>query len=197
MRGIKTAQNELVILGQSSDKSSFVTKFTSQGNVIWSKKYEPDYPFVNFVQYPWYSDSRLYGIANSSDSTCFVYGSSSEHGRSINGVEYPANHSVGWLLNLDKFGNTIYAKYFGNWGTDYSVDGLIHLEGGGLLIYLRALTFPYISRIICFNKAGDIIWITPLQTFLPSTPIASKPPVMQQLSNGRIIISNQYRWDIR
>ena len=194
--GIKTAQNELVILGQSSDKSSFVTKFTSQGNVIWSKKYEPDYPFVNFVQYPWYSDSRLYGIANSSDSTCFVYGSSSEHGRSINGVEYPANHSVGWLLNLDKFGNTIYAKYFGNWGTDYSVDGLIHLEGGGLLIYLRALTFPYISRIICFNKAGDIIWITPLQTFLPSTAIASKPPVMQQLSNGRIFISNQYRWDI-
>jgi hypothetical protein len=82
--GIKTAQNELVILGQSSDKSSFVTKFTSQGNVIWSKKYEPDYPFVNSVQYPWYNDSRLYGIANSSDSTCFVYGSSSEHGRSTN-----------------------------------------------------------------------------------------------------------------
>src|SRR5215510_14702494 len=100
--GIKTAQNELVIFGQSSDKSSFVTKFTSQGNVIWSKKYEPDYPFVSWVQYPWYNDSRLYGIANSSDSTCFVYGSSTEHGRSTNGVEYPPTHSVGWLLNLDK-----------------------------------------------------------------------------------------------
>jgi len=194
--GIKTAQNELVILGQSSDKSSFVTKFTSQGNVIWSKKYEPDYPFLSFVQYPWYSESRLYGIANSSDSTAFVYGSSSEHGRSINGVEEPGNHTVGWLLNLDKFGNVIYGKYFGNWGTDYSVDGLIHLQGGGLLIYLRAVSFPYISRIICFNKAGDIVWITPLQTLLPSTPIASKPPVMQQLSNGRIIVSNQYRWNI-
>jgi len=194
--GIKTAQNELVILGQSSDKSSFVTKFTSQGNVIWSKKYEPDYPFVSWVQYPWYSESRLYGIANSSDSTAFVYGSSSEHGKSINGVEEPGNHRVGWLLNLDKFGNVIYGKYFGNWGTDYSVDGLIHLRGGGMLIYLRAVSFPYISRIISFNKAGDIVWITPLQTFLPSTPIASKPPVMQQLSNGRIIISNQYRWDV-
>jgi len=79
--GIKTAQNELVILGQSSDRSSFVTKFTSQGNVIWSKKYEPDYPFVSYVQYPWYNDSRLNGIANSSDSTFFVYGSITEHGR--------------------------------------------------------------------------------------------------------------------
>jgi len=195
--GIKTAQNELVILGQSSDKSSFVTKFTSQGNVIWSKKYEPDYPFVSYVQYPWYNNSRLYGISNSSDSTSFVYGSSSEHGRSINGVEEPGNHSVGWLLNLDKFGNVIYGKYFGNWGTDYSVDGLVHLQQGGLLIYLRALSFPYISRIICFNKAGVILWTTPLQTVSPpSAPIPSKPPVMRQLNNGRIIICDQYRWDI-
>jgi gliding motility-associated-like protein len=194
--GIKTAQNELVILGQSSTKTSFVTKFTSQGNVIWSKEYIPDYPFVSWAQYPWYNDTRLYGIANSSDSTCFVYGSSSEHGKSINGVEDPPNHSIGMLLNLDKFGNTIYAKYFGNWGTSYSVDNLIHLSGGRLLIYLRGLAFPYISRIICFNKAGDIVWSTPLQTFLPSTPIAEKPPVMKQLSNGKIIISNQYHWDI-
>ena len=194
--GIKTTQNELIVLGQSSTKTSFVTKFTSQGNVIWSKEYIPDYPFTNWYQYPWYNNTQLYGIANSSDSTCFVYGTSSEHGKSINNVEDPPTHSVGMLLNLDKFGNVIYGKYFGNWHTDYSVDNLIHLAGGGLLIYLRARSFPYISRIICFNKAGDIVWITPLQTFLPSKEIADKPPVMKQLSNGKIVVSNHYRWQI-
>ena len=194
--GIKTAQNELVVLGQSSTKTSFVTKFTSQGNVIWSKEYIPDYPFVNWYQYPWYNETRLYGIANSSDSTCFVFGATAEHGKSINGVEDPPTHSVGMLLNLDKFGNVIYGKYFGNWHTDYSVDNLIHLAGDGLLIYLRAHSFPYISRIICFNKAGDIVWITPLQTFLPSNEIADKAPVMKQLSNGKIVISNYYKWQI-
>src|SRR5438105_7688277 len=66
--GIKTAQNELVVLGQSSDRSSFITKFTAQGNVIWSNEYTPDYPFVSWAQFPWYSNTQLYGIANSSDS---------------------------------------------------------------------------------------------------------------------------------
>src|SRR5260370_40390961 len=60
--GIKTAQNELVVLGQSSTKTSFVTKFTAQGNVIWSKEYVPDYPYVNWSQYPWYNNTQLYGI---------------------------------------------------------------------------------------------------------------------------------------
>jgi len=194
--GIKTAQNELIVLGQSSTKTSFVTKFTSQGNVIWSKEYIPDYPFVNWYQYPWYNDTQLSGIANSSDSTCFVYGATREHGKSINGVEDPPTHSVGMLLNLDKFGNVIYGKYFGNWHTDYSVDNLIHLAGGGLLIFLQSHSFPYISRIICFNKAGDIVWITPLQTFMPPNEIADKPSVMRQLSNGKIVLSNYYRWQI-
>ena len=36
----------------------------------------------------------------------------------------------------------------------------------------------------------------PVKTLIPSTPIAEKPPVMKQLSNGRIIVSNQYHWDI-
>jgi len=194
--GIITPQNELVALGQSSTKTSFVTKFTSQGNVIWSREYNPDYPFVSPVQYPWYNNTQWDGIINSTDSTYFVYGSSTEHGRAIDNTEEPPSHSVGLLLNLDKFGKTIYCKYFGNWFTDYSVDNLIHLASGGLAIFLRAHSFPFISKIVCFNKAGEITWITPLQTFIPSYEIPVHPPLLKQLTNGRIMVMNQYRWDI-
>ena len=175
--GIITPENELVALGQSSTRTSFVTKFTSQGNVIWSKEFNPDYPFVNWAQHPWYSDTQWYGITNSSDSTYYVYGSSMEHGKSVNNSEEPPTHMVGLLMNIDKYGKPIYCKYFGNWHTDYSIDNLIHLSNGGLAIFLRAHFFPYVSKILGFNKAGDIIWMTPLQASLPSVESQASLPL--------------------
>ena len=118
--GIISPQNELVALCQNTSvNSSFVAKFTAQGNVIRSNEFIPDYPYVNWLQFPWYTNTRMTGILPSSDSTYYVYGSSFEHGKTVNNVDDPPTHEVGLLLNIDKFGKMIAARYFVMWRTDY------------------------------------------------------------------------------
>src|SRR4051794_29171837 len=68
------AQNEIIALCQYSVYGSFVTKFTSQGAVIWSTEYNPNYPRQNWQQYPWYNNTQMQGIITASDSTYYIYG---------------------------------------------------------------------------------------------------------------------------
>jgi hypothetical protein len=188
--GIINPQNELVALCQNiSQKSSFVTKFTAQGNVLWCNEYIPDYPYVNWLQFPWYTDTRMSGILSANDSSVYVFGSSAEHGKTVNNVEDPPTHLVGLLLNIDKFGKLIAAKYFGNWRTDYSVNSVAELSDGSLLVYLRSPFSPFRSKVVCLNKAGDIVWGIPLQPSFLYSEVAEMNPIMKQLSNGNIVIS--------
>ncbi|MEP6615947.1 MAG: gliding motility-associated C-terminal domain-containing protein [Ginsengibacter sp.] len=194
--GIITPQNELVALCQNSTlNSSFVTKFTAQGNVIWSNEYIPDYPYVSWLQLPWYTNTHMTGILNSADSGYYVYGSSTEHGRTINNVEDPPTHQVGLLLNIDKFGKAA-CSYFGNWRTDYEVAGVTGLADGGLVVYLRSSVPPYKSKVVCINKSGEIIWGIPLQLTELYSEISTVNPVMKQLRNGNIVIASEIRRSI-
>ncbi len=193
---IKTAtiisENEVVTLSKHSEFSHFVTKFTSQGGAIWSNEYIPDYPYVSYVQYPWYNNTLMEGMAAGKDSTCFIFGSATEHGKSINNVEDPPTHQVGLFLHLDKFGKVITGKYFGQWRTSYSVNALLQLPDGNMVVYLRSLAAPFISKLICVNIAGDILWGLPMQTddrFYRE--INTTTPVLKQRSNGNILVVNQ------
>src|ERR1051325_5745615 len=53
---VVTYQNEMVSLCQFSTKPGFVTKFTSQGNMLWAKEFLPNYEHGNWYEYPWYTD---------------------------------------------------------------------------------------------------------------------------------------------
>jgi gliding motility-associated-like protein len=192
-KSVVTLQNEVIALIQNSAKTGFATKFTSQGNVIWSNEYVPDYPFVNYIQYPWYNDTELHNIFNASDGSAYVVGSSREHGRSINNVEEPPSHLVGFLLHLDKFGGVIYCKYFGNWFTDYVVSSGTELNDGRLLIYLSSHFTPNISKILCINKDGNIDWGLPVQSSTVYEQIDNPAPLIKQLRSGDIAIGMEYR----
>ena len=183
------SQNEVVTLTRHSDFSDFVTKFTSQGQVIWSNEYIPDYPFDYWWQYPWYERTKMEGMVTGKDSTVFVYGSTIEHGTTLNGAG-PPTHQAGLILQLDKFGNLITGKYLGNWLTDYSVNSLIRLTNGNLVVYLRSHFSPYTSKLICLNPTGNLLWGFPLQTNYLYSEVTTVNPVMRELSNGNIIVVN-------
>jgi gliding motility-associated-like protein len=184
------SKNEVVTLTRQAEISDFVTKFTSQGQVIWSNEYIPDYPFVYWWQYPWYERTKMEGMVTGKDSTVFIFGSTIEHGTTLNGAG-PPTHQAGLLLHLDKSGNFITGKYLGNWLTGYSVNSLIQLTNGNLVVYLCSHFFPYTSKLICITPAGDMIWGIPLQTNYLYSEVTTANPMMKELSNGNIIVVNE------
>ncbi|MEP6615948.1 MAG: gliding motility-associated C-terminal domain-containing protein [Ginsengibacter sp.] len=190
--GIITPQNEVVALCQNASlSSSFLAKFTAQGNVIWSNEYLPDYPYVNWLDFPWYTNTQMTGILPSRDSSYFIYGSSTEHGKLVNNSEDPPAHQVGLLLDIDKFGKLIAARYFGDWRTNYSVSAVTHLSNGGFVVYLRSHMSPYRSKIVCIDKDGNMAWGIPLQPLELYHEVDDADPLMKQMSNGNLVIMSQ------
>jgi gliding motility-associated-like protein len=182
-------ENEIVSLGYYNPFGSFVSKYSSQGANIWSNEYNANYPHESWVQFPYYERTSMQGITSSSNGTFYVYGSSYEHGKSVNNVEEPAAHWVGILLHIDKFGKIITSKYFGNWGTNYKVGNVIELANGNLIIYLASSSKPEISKVICVNEKGELLWATPLQTLEVYEDVNPSKNVMCQLKNGNIAIA--------
>ncbi len=182
-------QNELVGLGNIYGQGNFVTKFTQQGNVIWSYQYQTNYTLVSWMQYPWYSGLEFSKIAMGLDSFYYVTGLVIEHGETINNGETPPSHKVGVLMKIDKFGKVIWGKTLGAWYTDYSIENIIVLSNGDLLIYLVSFESIPVNRIIRLTKNGNIIWATPLVTQWPSFSGATH--AMKELSNGNIVVGDE------
>ncbi len=195
---IVTNGDEVVALCSYDAFSTFVTKFTAQGSVIWSNEFSPDYPRTTWVQYPWYNETQMLGIIAGKNDTYYTYGSCIEHGKSINNVEEPPAHRVGLLFHFDKYGNKISGKYFGNWRTAYSVRSLLQLPNGNLIVYLKSHFTPKISKVLCVDNAGNILWGAPLQcaSVIPYNEIDGAEPVMQQLANGDVIVGRIMQRDI-
>lgn len=194
--GFGTSGNEVVALGQYSAFGGFVSKFTSDGSVIFSNEYNPDYPFTNYLQYPWYNNTKMQGMFLASDSTYYVFGYSFEHGRTVSGGEDPPSHWVGLLWHIDKFGNLINARYFGNWRTDYRLGTAMQMSNGNIVVYLRSFFFPYQSKVICINSKDDFVWVAPLTTTALYHELTEANCVMTQLKNGNIVIADEMQRDL-
>ena len=188
IEAVSASANEFVTLGQFSVSSSFVSRYSELGGLIWSYEYIPDYPHTIWQQYPWYSDTHFSGITSAADSTYYVFGSSYEHGKSINNVEDPPGHLVGIYLHLDKYGSVIQGKYFGNWRTDYSVAGVQGLRNGDIAVFLRSHFNQYISKMLLIDAKGEVKWIVPLQPTPLYHEIDNRLPVIQELKNGNIAV---------
>jgi gliding motility-associated-like protein len=187
---VTTSQNESVALLQNPSNSTFVAKLTSSGNVIWSNEYGPDYPMVYWNSYPWYEQTKMEGMIMGKDSTYYVYGSTFEHGRSVNGVEDPPAHWAGLILHLDKYGSVISGRYLGNWRTDYTINSMSQLDNGDFAVYLRSLFFPFTSKLLRVDPANGVVWATPLQPNALYTEVGEVKPVIKELSNGNIVVAN-------
>lgn len=196
--GIINTENEMVVLGHYDAFSSFVTKFTSQGSILWSNEFKPDYPHDTWVQYPWYNNTEMLGITAGFDNSCYIYGYTTEHGVSYNNVETPPTHKGGLIIHIDKYGKKISGKFLGNWRTGYTVNNLIQLKNGSLVVYLKSHINPKISKVLCLNNAGDLLWAAPVQTntIIEYKEIDGVNPVMKQLSNGNIVVAQIMQRDI-
>ncbi len=193
-----TNSNEVVALCSYDAFSTFVTKFTAQGNVIWSNEFSPNYPYTSWVQYPWYNETQMLGIIEGKNDTYYTYGFGTEHGRSINSVENPPAHKVGLVFHFDKYGNKISGKYFGDWRTEYSVRSMLQLANGNLIVYLRSHFTPKISKVLCVDDNGNILWGAPIQcaSVIPYNEIDGAEPVIQQLTNGDVVVGRIMQRDI-
>jgi gliding motility-associated-like protein len=189
--GLVSSQSETVALLRNEGYNNFISKFTSDGSVIWSNEYVPDYPFLYWYSYPWYEQTKVNGIIMAADSSYYAYGSMFEHGSTLNGGEDPPGHWAGFILHLDRFGEIISGKYLGNWRTDYTVNSLIQLANGNFVVYLRSFFEPYVSKVVCLDGVGNVIWGTPLKTGFLYTEINDVNPVMKQCANGNIVVANE------
>ena len=187
---VTTSHNEIVAVLQNPSNFTFVAKFTSNGNVIWSNEYSPDYPMVYWNSFPWYEKTKMEGMIMAKDSTYYIYGSTYEHGRAVSGGEDPPSHWAGLILHLDKYGSVISGRYIGNWRTDYTINGMMQLGNGNLIVYLRSLFYPFTSKLLCIDDANGIVWATPLQPNTLYSEVAEVKPVIKELSNGNIVVAN-------
>jgi gliding motility-associated-like protein len=133
----------------------------------------------------------MQGMIPSSNGSFIVYGSSYEHGKSLNNVEEPPGHWVGVMIHIDKFGNTISGKYLGNWRTGYTVNNVIETGDGNLIVYLRSLLDPFISKVLCVDNFGGILWAAPLQTVPLYKEVGNLNHAMTMLKNGNIVIARE------
>lgn len=192
VNAVADQQDEIAALGRHSVFNSFVSKYTSQGGIIWSNEYYPDYPHDSWDQFPWYSNTKLTGITAGPGLTTYVFGSTVEHGKSINNVEDPPTHMAGLISKLDKFGNVISSEYIGNWRTDYAVNGLLLLDNGNRIVYLRSYFEPYISKVLCLSPDGVLLWAEPLKSNnLFYKEETRTNPIMKQLKNGNILVAEE------
>jgi gliding motility-associated-like protein len=186
---IVTSDNEIIALGRYSALESFISKFTAQGTTIWSNEYKPDYPHTSWIQFPWYENTTLQGIIPSSNASFYVYGSAYEHGKSINNVFEPPSHWMGILLHVDKFGNVIKGRNYGNWRTDYKINKVIQLANNNLVVYLTSFFYPFISRVVCITEEGSVLWVAPMQTQSLYREVNKREPVICQRKNGNIVVA--------
>lgn len=186
------SQNEVVALLHHSSFKDYITKFTASGSVIWSNEYAPDYPRTYWWSYPWYENTIIQGMVTGKDSSCYVFGRTTEHGTTLNNAG-PPEHMAGFIIHLDRFGNVISGKYLGQWFTDYSVNSVAQLDDGNLVVYLQSHFEPYISKLICINPQGDIIWGTPLELYREKvfSEITGATPIIKKLRNGNIVMVNE------
>ena len=132
------------------------------------------------------------GMATGLDSSFFAYGSTWEHGTTLNNAG-PPTHQAGFFIHLDKYGNLLSGKYVGNWHTEYSVNALRQLSNGNIAFYMRSNVAPFTSKLVCTDINGNMVWATPLQVNDNELykEITTVNPVMQELSNGNIMIANE------
>lgn len=188
--------NEIVAMSDYATYSSYISKFTAQGNVLWSYEYLPDYPQLTWNQYPWYSTTQMNGMMIAKDSSYYIFGQTMEHGLSINNVETPPTHLGGMIVNIDKFGNVISGKFLGNWYTSYTVNAMTQTDAGDLVIYLRSHIFPLQTKVFCVSTSGNIVWQTPIQVVDTCKEEENANPLIKQLKNGNILVVSPYRRDI-
>lgn len=153
---IITSSNEL-LLGGSTLKirgdfldatDGFITKFSSRGNILWSKRY----------YMPGFNSGGFSCIENATDSSYFAIGGFGLYRKAANGQLQQLNYG-NFLFHLDKFGNVIWIKRIANFSISSFIADIVKVSSDEFII-----TGTVYSRDVAqlslmgFNLAGNLKW---------------------------------------
>src|ERR1700759_1872486 len=114
-RALVTADTSVVCLETNKLYSHGLTKFTPQGNVIFSYKYTA--PFTANGNHGW-TDLAFTDIATASESSYYMSGSVTKRGVFYDNTETPPARTAAVIVKVDKYGKVIWSRFFANQTTD-------------------------------------------------------------------------------
>jgi len=166
-----------------------ITKFTPQGNVIFSYGYTA--PFISNGNHSW-TDLIFTDMATASDGNIFISGSVTKHGLFYDNTETPPPRTAAVINKIDKYGKVLWSRFFANSTTDpLEFSNVITLNNGDVIGYMTTqVALPYYGRVVCLSAEGDIKWIVDLNTsdFSSGNLGSSKQRAIIQTKNGNIVL---------
>src|SRR5215472_9567882 len=190
-KAIVTADNSVLCLETNKLYAHGLTKFTPQGNVIFSYKYTA--PLVANGYHSW-TDLVFTDIAAASESSYYITGSVTKHGLFYDNTETPPPRTAAVILKVDKYGKANWSRFFANATTDpLAFSTVLTLNNGDIVGYLTTqLGLPFYGRVICLAADGTIKWSITLNTGDYSSgylPPSNKKSIIQT-KNGNIVLGD-------
>jgi gliding motility-associated-like protein len=144
---LSTPQNDVLIAGYvltggSLNRSGSLTKLSPQGTVLWSRQYN----------FGFYSSTDFRKVINAGNDNLLAGG--------ITGSRDTINDAyamrIAYLMKLDKYGNTIWGKYFDKprYG-NLEINNLLRLTDGNYVILMSNGPTNIITKI---DDAGNVKW---------------------------------------
>ena len=200
-KAVTTPQNEVITAGNLFYPRGWMTKITSQGNVIWSNQYSADYEGNNEHTF---NTPDIIDLAPSSSSSYVIAGSIIRDWDNIlNGEKVPPPVTVGLISNIDQSGNVLWSREI---ISKYSINKIgpaiycthvFTLKNGDIIAYLAMDKFggtnkPSYGKIVCFTPDGTLKWQNNLNTgdYEASDLTRYMQRAFTQTKNGNIIVAD-------
>ena len=188
---IVTPDNSLLCLQTNRLYYHGITKFTPQGNIIFSYGYTA--PFSANGNHAW-TELRFRDMAVSAESTTYTGGSVTKRGVFSDNTEIPPARTAGVINKIDKYGKVLWSRFFANATTDpLEFSNVITLNNNDIVSYLTTqIELPFYGRVACLSANGDIKWLVTLNTGEYSSGYlgTTKERTMMQTKNGNIILAD-------
>ena len=190
-KAVVTPDNSMLCLQANRLYFPGLTKFTPQGNVIFS--YEYTSPYIANGNHSW-TDLKFTDLAVASDTYNYISGSVTKHGVFFDNTEVPPARTAAVICKTDKYGKILWSRFFANETTDpLEFSNIITLKNGDVIGYLATeTTYPFYGKVVCISADGVIKWTTILNTgSYGSGDIDFPKRAMLQASNGDIILADE------
>ena len=160
IKAVSTPGKEIVAVGNTRNDHGYITRFSSQGSILFSKQYNPIYQ--NNTTY--FKNLELNDVITLGDGLQVVAGTVIQD-KYIYQAEYI--NRLGVLFKIDKFGNVIWSKKFeslngtNNNGFELGITNVIEKSNGDLLVYLSSdygKNYNAYGKLVCLTNNGQIKW---------------------------------------
>jgi gliding motility-associated-like protein len=144
---LSTPQNDVliagyVLTGNSLNRSGWLSKISPQGTLLWSKQYN----------FGFYQATDFRKVINAGNDNLLVGGITGDRDTIRDGYKF----YIPYLMKLDKYGNTIWGKYFDKSGYGgLEINNLLRLPDSNYVILMSNGAGNIVTKI---DDAGNVKW---------------------------------------